>query len=267
MIDLHSHLLPGVDDGSPSLAVSVPVLESFARDGVTTLVCTPHLEASQAKTAPVDRHREILADLRAAAPPGLTLELGWEIMLDVPGADLSDPGLALAGSRAVLVEFPRNNVPASAGDELFRLRMAGLTPVLAHPERYWGCTPEQVDQWRRGGAVIQMDAAGPLGRRSMAEVSMQLLEMGLVDCIASDNHGDARSMLLTRQWLEEMGAAEQAELMTRENPRRVLAGEPMLPVPPLPRQAGSLLGRLRDLVLGGRDRRTRSGRGGRSSAR
>jgi protein-tyrosine phosphatase len=250
MIDLHTHLLPGVDDGSPSIEKSLPVLERFVRHGVTELVCTPHLDASRAAAAPYTQHRALLDELRAAAPTEIELHLGWEIMLDVPGADLSHPHLSLGDSRAVLVEFPRTSVPAAAADELFRLRTQGLVPVLAHPERYWGCTPETVARWQNGGAVIQMDAVGPLGNGKMADLSLALLEEGLVDCIASDNHGDSRSMQATRQWLQEMGADEQAELLTATNPAQVLAGEPTLPVPPLPRRARGLLGRLRSLVLG-----------------
>ena len=68
MIDIHTHLLPGVDDGSPSVEASVPVLERFRKDGVTVLVCTPHLKASDAHRAPIERHREILAKLVEGAP-------------------------------------------------------------------------------------------------------------------------------------------------------------------------------------------------------
>ena len=85
MIDIHSHLLPGVDDGSPSIEVSVPVLERFRDDGVTMVVCTPHLNASQVGSAPYAAHVEILRTLRAAAPAVPELRLGWEIMLDAPG--------------------------------------------------------------------------------------------------------------------------------------------------------------------------------------
>ena len=69
MIDLHSHLLPGVDDGSSNIETSVAVLERFARHGIEVLVCTPHLEASRAQLAPYAHHRDLLAELVAAAPP------------------------------------------------------------------------------------------------------------------------------------------------------------------------------------------------------
>lgn len=249
MVDIHSHLLPGVDDGSPSIAASVPVLERFAAQGVETLVLTPHLDASKAAGAPYAEHVALLGELRAAAPAVPRLVLGWEIMLDEPRVDLRAPHLALGGSRAVLVEFPRVQVPAQAAEELYRIRVGGLVPVLAHPERYWGCTVEKVQEWRRAGAVIQMDTGGLLGSGEIAKLSRALLEEGLVDLFASDNHGDSRSLATARDWLTEVATPEHAALLTRENARRLLDDEPVIPVPPLPKQAG-IFGRLRTLFLG-----------------
>ena len=248
MIDIHSHLLPGVDDGSPSVEVSVPVLERFAAQGVELIVLTPHLNASQVASAPWESHMARLATLRAAAPAVPELVLGWEIMLDQPRVDLRDPRLGLGGSKCVLVEFPRNAVPAQAAEELFRISVSGVVPVLAHPERYWGCTPEKVREWRGAGAVIQMDTAGLLGSGDVSRISRELLEEGLVDLFASDNHGDSRSLGTARTWLTEVATPEHAALLTRTNARRLLDGQPMLPVPPLPRQGG-MFERLRALFL------------------
>jgi protein-tyrosine phosphatase len=259
MIDIHSHLLPGVDDGSPSIEVSVPVLQRFGEGGVEVLVCTPHLMASHADSAPYHQYQRVLADLRAAAPAVPDLRFGWEIMLDVPGADLRHPQLGLGGSKAVLVEFPRMTIPPHAAEELFRLRMSGVIPVLAHPERYAGCTANLVEEWRRVGAVIQLDGAGLLGGHRMAELARAILERGLADVIASDNHGDARSLMVVRDWLLEWGTQEQADLLTRDNAKRLLANEPLRDVPPLIVKKG-MLAQLKELVLG----RGRAANGGRS---
>ena len=249
MIDIHSHLLPGVDDGSKSIAMSCRVLEKFASQGVECVVLTPHLLASQAHSAPIERHRAILEELRAAAPQGIELRLGWEIMLDQPNADLRAPELALGESRAVLVEFPRLAVPTSAGDELERLQLSGVTPVLAHPERYWGCTVKCVEDWRAAGAVIQMDTAGLLGRGPISRVSRALVEAGLVDLFASDNHGDSRTLATAHAWLCEVSTPAHAELLTRTNALRLLAGEPIEPAPHLPSTSG-IFARLREVFLG-----------------
>lgn len=250
MIDLHTHLLPGVDDGSPSLEVSLPILERFVEEGVEVVVCTPHLEASRASQAPHEEYEKIFRELSARAPREITLLRGWEIMIDAPEVDLSDRRLGLGESKALLVEFPRMNVPAAAARELMRLRTSGVIPVLAHPERYWGCTPDMVRTWRDAGTAIQMDASMLLGGPNASKLARALLADGLVDCIASDNHGDKRSLAGARRWLLELGAVEQAELLTRGNARRMLDGQPPLPVAPLPTVERGMLARLKQLVLG-----------------
>ena len=233
MIDIHSHLLPGVDDGSPSIDVSVTVLRRFVTEGVKTLVCTPHLNASQANAAPYDRHVEILQELRRHAPPEVELRLGWEIMLDSPGVDLSAPHLTLGGSRALLVEFTRGGLPRGGDQELRRITRAGRVAILAHPERYYRCTLEHVMEWRTMGVVIQTGATMLMGRGAPAELARAMLAAGYIDILASDNHGDSRSLSTARDWLLERGGAEQAELLTRRNAELVLGDEDPVPVPPL----------------------------------
>ena len=244
MIDIHSHLLPGVDDGSPSIDVSVPVLERFAADGVTRLVLTPHLNASQAANAPYALHLERLSELRAAAPAQPELLLGWEIMLDAPGTDLSSMDLTLGRSRALLVEFAIGGVPPGATAELRRIARSGRTPILAHPERYFGCTLALVREWRALGVVIQTDAAVPMGRGVPAELARTMLAEGLIDILASDNHGDRRSLASARDWLLERGGEEQVVLLTHRNADLVLGDEDPIPVPPL---RPGMLGRVKRL--------------------
>lgn len=251
MIDIHSHLLPGVDDGSRSIESSVAVLERFGRHGVELVVLTPHLDASRAASAPLARNREILAELQAAAPSVPELVLGWEIMLDQPGAELNAEHLRLGGAPAILVEFPRSGLPMGHAEELWRLRMSGVVPVVAHPERYNGCTPDVVRSWRNAGAAIQTDATMLLGGGHVGQLGKALLAEGLIDILASDNHADSRSLAPARDWLTEMGAGEQADLLTRINARRLLDGQPVLPVAPVVTERG-MLRRLRELVFGRR---------------
>jgi protein-tyrosine phosphatase len=254
LVDIHTHLLPGVDDGSPSLEVSSAVLRRFAAEGVEVVVCTPHLRASQAARIPDATFEDIFATLTATmAGSAPLLKRGWEIMLDVPGVDLSLPTLTLGGSNAILVEFPRTGVPLRAVEELQRLRGNGLLPVLAHPERYPGCTMAHVREWRQAGTVMQIDAAALLAGGRMGELALALIEEGLADCLASDNHGDARSLAVVREWLAEQGAGEHAALLTEVNPRRLLGNLPLLPVPPARVRRG-FLGRLRELVRARRRR-------------
>lgn len=241
MIDIHSHLLPGVDDGSPSVEVSVPVLEQFGAQGVETLVLTPHLNASQAHAAPLAAYQRILEQLRQKAPAKPQLLLGWEIMLDLPGADLSSMDLTLGSSRALLVEFARGGVPRQGGAELRRIARSGRTPILAHPERYFGCTSDHVREWRALGVVIQTDLSVLMGRGAPADLARELLAFGLIDILASDNHGDARTLAVAPEWLRENGATdEQVDLLTNTNARRVLDEEDPVPVPVMKSMMGTL---------------------------
>ena len=248
MIDIHCHLLPGVDDGSRSVEMSLPVLERFVADGVQCLVLTPHLLASRASHAPYERNYAILEELRGVAPRALELRLGWEIMLDAPNIDLRSRTLGLGGARAVLVEFPLRGAPAGAGEELYRIGCSGIVPVLAHPERYFGCTVQRVIEWRQAGAVIQMDTAGLLGKGTISKLSRALVQRGLVDLFSSDNHGDSRSLATARDWLLDVATPRHAELLTHTNARRLLDGEPLVRVPPLSLKGG-VFGHLRDLFL------------------
>ena len=248
MIDIHTHLLPGVDDGSPNADHSAMVLARLHREGTRGIVCTPHLNASRAVAAPFDEHARLLAQLRDKSPPGLVLYSGFEIMLDTAAFELSDPRLGLGGSRAVLVEFPRRGLPPDATEQLLRARSQGLVPVVAHPERYHGCTTQIVATWRELGAAIQCDAMALLGGGPMTEFARAMLSAGQVDILASDNHGDRRSLTAAVTWLTEIGGGTQAGILTSENPALLLAGGPLRPVPPVSFQRG-MFDRLRELIF------------------
>lgn len=250
MIDLHTHLLPGVDDGSHTIEQSVEVLQRFAAQGVEAVCCTPHLKAGEASRAPWERMDALLADLADAAPAKPVLSRGFEIMLDLPEPELADRRLTLAGTRYVLVEFGRL-VPAEASVAvLVRVVEQGVVPVLAHPERYAACSPELGRRWREAGAVLQLDAVTLRGESRRAARARALLEVGCAAIVASDNHGDGRSVQAAVDWLESHGGGERAALLAVENPRAILNDEPVRAVPPL-RIRRSLYTRLKDFVIGG----------------
>ncbi len=249
MIDLHNHLLPGVDDGSRSVAQSIRVLESFTRNGITAVCLTPHMLASEAASGPTEDHDQAFAALRAAAPAVPTLYRGAEIMLDrpLPARVAESRRVTLNGTRYVLVEFTRMVTFQAAAAALAHVVELGLTPVLAHPERYACCTPEAVRRWRELGAAIQVDACTVAGSRGRAQRARALVADGLADILAGDNHGDDRSLATPRDFLAEHDGALQAQLLLERNPAAILAGEALQPVPPLAFRT-TLLSRLRHLL-------------------
>ncbi len=249
MIDLHNHLLPGVDDGSRNVAQSVRVLGAFATQGVTAVCLTPHLLASQADAGPPPAHEQAFAALRASAPMSPTLHRGAEIMLDrpLPSAVAEARRVTLNGTHFVLVEFTRMVTFQTSVAALAHVVEIGLTPVLAHPERYACCTPVVVRRWRELGAVIQVDGPTLSAKRGRGERARALVADGLADILAADNHGDDRTLASPRDFLLQHGGDIQAHLLLEANPAAVLAAGRLEPVPSLPLRP-TLLGRLRHLI-------------------
>ena len=235
MIDLHSHLLPAVDDGSRSVEQSVSVLRRMAELGITDVCLTPHLRANETVDAPPARHDDAFAALRAEAPDLPRLHRGAEVMLDRPLPLEPDRmrRITLGGTQYILVEFPRLVAVEAVTNALTRVRDAGLVPVLAHPERYGSCSVEAVAYWRSLGARMQVDATTLHSPQTRGQRARQLVAAGLADILAGDNHGDERTIAAGADFLRAQDGNAQAELLTVANPSAILRGEPLVEVPPL----------------------------------
>lgn len=254
MIDLHSHLLPGVDDGSRSVEQSLRVLGSFAGLGITDVCLTPHLLASQASAGAPESHDRAFARLTAAATNAVRLHRGAEVMLDrpLPPRAAENPAIRLAGSRYILVEFPRLVTVDTVAAAMGHVAALGFRPLLAHPERYSSCSVVAAQRWKAAGAVLQLDATTLLAPRARGERARALLAAGLGDIVAGDNHGDDRSLAPIRDALATQGAAEQAERLADGNPRAILEDRDLVPVEPvtLKLSFGSRIRRLFDSADG-----------------
>jgi protein-tyrosine phosphatase len=235
VIDLHSHLLPAVDDGSRTVEQSVGVLRRMAQLGITDVCLTPHLRANETVDAPPDRHDDAFAALRAEAPDRPRLHRGAEVMLDRPLPREAERmrRITLGGTQYILVEFPRLVAVEAVTNALTRVRDAGLTPVLAHPERYGSCSVEAVTYWRSLGARMQVDATTLHSPQARGQRARQLVAAGLADILAGDNHGDERTIAAGADFLRALDGNAQAELLTVTNPGAILRGEPLIDVPPL----------------------------------
>jgi protein-tyrosine phosphatase len=249
VIDLHNHLLPGVDDGSRSVAQSLRVLGAFAEQGVTSVCLTPHLLASDAAGGRPADHDLAFAALLAAAPTSPRLHRGAEIMLDrpLPESVAKHRSVTLNGTQYVLVEFTRMVTFQTAAAALAHVVEIGLTPVLAHPERYACCTPEVVKRWRALGALMQVDGTTLASGRGRGERARALLAEGLADILAGDNHGDDRTLATARDFLSQHEGTLQADLLLDVNPAAILAGNLTEEVPALALRT-NLLSRLRNLL-------------------
>lgn len=233
MIDLHSHLLPAVDDGSRSVEQSIKVLGDMARHGVTDVCLTPHVKSSRAVAlAPVD-HDEAFAALMAAAPTTPRLHRGAEVMLDRPLSAVAGRAryLTLAGTRYVLVEYTRMVALDTISQGLVRVLSLGLIPLLAHPERYSSCSVEAARYWRELGARMQVDATTLTTTQARGDRARALVGAGMADILAGDNHGDDRSVATGYRLLAAQGARDIAELLVVRNPAAILEDRALEPVP------------------------------------
>ena len=253
MIDLHSHLLPAVDDGSRSVEQSVKVLFEMARQGVTDVCLTPHIQSGRAEAGPPAAHNRAFEALRAQAPQMPRLHRGAEVMLDRP---VTRPvalarNVTLAGTRYILVEFPRLVPYDTVTNALRQVVELGLIPILAHPERYSCCSVDAVRHWRSLGSRTQVDATTLLSSQARGQRARQLVSEGLADILAGDNHGDDRTVATGARFLRAQDGFDQVDLLVRRNPAAVLEDGELSPVPPL-RIRQSWMSRIKQFLEGGK---------------
>lgn len=197
MIDLHTHVLPGIDDGAPDLVTGLALCRLLAEQGVRTVVATPHWHSPRfdVDEQAIDGAWRMLSAAVAAELPGLALVLGAEHHCS--GAEAAAAFVAsarpLGDSRLVLVELPDDHLPPSAWSILFALVRAGRRPLLAHPERCRGLRA-QVDQlaaFIEAGGLLQLTLGSLIGAHGwgMRWRSRSLLRRHPRACvIASDSH-------------------------------------------------------------------------------
>lgn len=262
LVDFHSHLVPGVDDGARDLGEAVRAVETLAAEGIRHVLTTPHLDASviarpelfERQQKEVEQAWFGVVDACVDRDPPMSFHLGREILLDTASPLLSDPRVRLNGGPYVLVEFPRLNLPAGSEDVIGHISGLGYRPVIAHVERYLyqGDPAPLWEEWRHSGAALQVNAASYVGRYGAAarELAWRALEMGWVDLAASDYHARGRPWITqAREEIVAAGGAAQERLLFDGNPRNLLRGEPLEPVAALERDRGPW-GRVRRFFRG-----------------
>lgn len=192
-VDLHTHVLPGLDDGAPNLDHALAMLRIAAEDGTRIIVATPHARRCTPE-AVAQALRSLEAALAETELP-ITLLTGMEEQLlpDLPERLLTEQSRPLAATRWVLVELPDwTTWPADLPTRLQQLRLAGFRPLLAHVERYIPVQhePELVREALEAGALLQVNADSLFGQNGYAaqQVAVRLLRAGAISVLASDAH-------------------------------------------------------------------------------
>jgi protein-tyrosine phosphatase len=239
VIDLHVHVLPGVDDGARTLAEAVELCRVAAAEGCTDLVATPHRRRDPWPDLPASELAERLAEVAAAAGGRPRLHLGGEVRVDsdlLRELDRDDRGgvVPLAGSRYLLLELEPSGAGPDPAELAATLAAAGWRPVIAHPE-LTPCLvrePELLERLAGAGATFQLTAASITGDfgRAVRTRALELVEAGFADFLASDAHrpdwrptGHGRA----RAELERRFGVELARALTVDHPAAVLADRPL----------------------------------------
>ena len=239
MIDIHHHLLYGLDDGPKELANSLAQADAAIVNGTTYLVCTPH--ANDRYDFDPETNCQRLAEIEAHVAGRLTLGLGCDFHLSYDNIEdqLKHPvKYTINGKQYLLVEFPDFGIPANIGETLYHFVATGIIPIITHPERNATLQgkPEMMAEWLRNGCVIQVTAGSILGRfgKKAEAVAFDLLQRNWVHFLASDAHNlTSRPPNLAEGHAElvKRYSRETADRLCIDNPRAVFEGNPLPPQP------------------------------------
>jgi protein-tyrosine phosphatase len=236
VVDIHSHFLPGLDDGARTMGEAVAMMEMAAADGTTHFVGTPH--CNDRYEFSLERNQALVAELQARAGDRIRLLCGCDFHLSYENIEA-----ALAGPRTytvnqgtyLLTEFDNFSIAPQMVDVFYKLQGAGLIPIVTHPERN-PILQKSGDKLLRKlaemGCPIQVTAGSFLGRfGSMARAAAeQLLAERLVHLVASDAHDTEKRpprLSEARAWMEKNHGAELAQALFVDNPRAVVDSQPL----------------------------------------
>ncbi len=235
MIDIHSHILYGLDDGARSLQESVEMAGIAARTGTTDIVATPHANF-EFRFDPL-LIQERVVELQAAVGPAIRIHRGCDFHLSPENIKsvLADPArYTVNGKSYLLVEFPDVLIAKSTSQDFARLLAAGITPIITHPERNFLLHKrlEEIRLWAQAGCLVQVTAQSLTGRfgSEARDFARMLLREGLVHFLASDAHDDTdRTPRLDQayQHVASRYGGAIAELLCVRNPQAVLEGKPL----------------------------------------
>ena len=234
MIDIHTHFLPAVDDGSPDLETSLHYLKMVSDYGVTDVITTPHLIQGEYNNSPeyIGQQCQLLRSKIQENRININIHCGMEVYLTGSTNEvMTDINCRLAGGDYVLVETAMNGFPLNLNDVLYQLVVKGFKPVLAHPERYIDIikNSQKAEDLIYRNVYLQLNAGSFIGYygKSVAKAAWELFNEGFVHFIASDFHCQSADYPLVQVYelLSDQYGEEAVRQFTHDNPRKILNNE------------------------------------------
>jgi protein-tyrosine phosphatase len=234
MIDLHCHILPGIDDGAVDMQTSIDMARIAAEDGIETIVATPHIKDTLHSTVKLGALvSQLNINLKHQNIP-VNVLLGADVFALLNHSRLKD--YTINNSRYILIEFPHNYLPSNSKEILFSLAIQGLCPIITHPERNLAIMkkPDLLLDMLYGNVLVQITAGsltGEFGRDEQA-CARYLLREKAVHFIATDAHSaNFRRPVLSEglKYAVKIIGKERAKKLVWDNPGAVLKDESILP--------------------------------------
>lgn len=240
MIDLHCHILPGLDDGAETPKEALEMAEIAYNDGVKTIVATPHVydENYQSATEVIVPAVKKLQSLIAAKKMSLKLIAGAEIRIapELPQYIKSGriPTIGMGG-KYIVIELPFNDIPSYLARIIFELRIVGVTPILAHPERNELIirNPNLLLPWLEKGVLTQINTGSLLGTfgEKIAKVTEVLITHDMAHLVGTDAHtarGSRKPIIsIFKETLAHFTGPDRIRELTELNPESVISGRPV----------------------------------------
>ena len=229
-IDIHCHILPGLDDGPETVEESLEMLQMAKDDGITHIFCTPHVYPGvyDTDTQTIARARD---ELKKSGSNGVKLLLGGDVRItpDLPERVSKQIAPTLNGSQYLLVEFPSQIMPHYISALIFSLRQKGLIPIITHPERcmYFASDFTTLKVLREQGCMFQITAMSITkdAGKGAQRVALNMIERGFGDFVATDAHSTGRrSPVLSKAYkeIQDRFGKKVAHRLFFENPFVIL---------------------------------------------
>ena len=244
MIDLHTHVLPGIDDGSESIEMTMELIHQAVAAGISGILATPHVNAHTTPAAEAAIIRTYQAVCEKIKEANLSVDLKLAAEVNLIGSDVDwtahDWVIISGEQRYLLVETPFFQLPAGYADILFQIRLKKITPIIAHPERNVNFQYDHAPllEWIKQGALLQLDAGSLTGMfgRECQRFSERLLRAGAVHLVASDTHRpQGRNFMVLKHASKKVEAMAGSDTMQRlfvENPKCIWEGKTLTPALP-----------------------------------
>ena len=238
MVDIHNHILPNVDDGSKSINMSLKMMKHAFDQGVTDVVNTTHFQ--HPLFMDIDHSIERIENIKSSLQKKLyendifiEIHLGYEVyyyenLLKI----IEQPLVTMGKGKYILIEFAPHNIPSSQKSTLFELKMNGVTPIIAHPERYKAVQENLnlIYDWINSGCLIQIGCGSLLGLmgKKAKKASLSIIKEKCCHILASDAHNDTnRNFCIKDAYniVKHIIGQKDADKLVFEHPSSIIKGE------------------------------------------